>query len=342
MYQWPKLDTPKISIVICNYNYERYLPAAIDSVLLQTYKPFEVVVVDDGSTDGSVSLIKNKYPDIQLIVKENEGQISAYNEGFKRITGDVVLFLDSDDELMPEALTMVSKQYTQDIVKVHFKMRVVDKDGNDLNSVLPSHLDVGDCGSELLKSGSLYKSPPASGNTYRVEALKKVFPLPTSKDEKHGADYFCIYGVSLLGLLASINLPLFKYRIHDSASSIGASLGFGNAIKKHDRSKVMQRRWDMLSVWIASRLGSNYTLKPTYLDFTQQKFFYAQDVINASGISDRLTVARKHFKWLSRSIFARADFNFLKKTALVTWMLLLLVLPKSIALMLAKKVCNPV
>lgn len=341
MRNWQQLINPKVSVVICNFNYEKFIKSAIDSVLNQTYPAFEIIIVDDGSTDQSVPIIQSQFPDLKLIQKKNQGQISAYNEGFQLVTGDVVLFLDSDDELMPETLARVSELYTKDVVKVQFKMKVMDKDGIDLNCVLPSHLDQGDCGRMLIESGALYKSPPASGNSYRVGALKLVFPLPTTPEEKHGADYFCIYGVSLLGLIASINDPLFKYRVHESGESMGSSLGFGNAVKKHDRQKVMQRRWDMLTDWLAIKLPGNLSFKSKYLDFTQQKFFYAQDILKSDLISQKVRTLKTHIPWLTKAILIRQDFSIFKKIILIIWMLILPILPKKLASLAAKKVCNP-
>lgn len=343
MQTWPSLTNPSISIVICNYNYEQYINNAIDSALNQTYQPIEIIVVDDGSTDRSVEIINNYLHKVKLIQKENGGQISAYNEGFNFVTGDVVLFLDADDELLPNALSEVAKKYAlENVVKVHYKMRVVDQNGNDLNSVLPSNLDSGDCGKGLIKHGLMYKSPPASGNAYRVEALKKIFPLPQSPEEKHGADYFCIYGVSFLGNIASIDMPLFKYRIHDSGSNIANSLGFGNAIKKQDRLKVSMRRWQMFSQWIKQRFNGQITLPDKFIDFTQQKYFFAVDVMNAKSLNDKWSTAKKHVNWIINSIWLRKDFNLFKKVALVAWVFAVLTMPKKMSEYLARKVCNPV
>lgn len=339
----PKLIQPKISIVICNYNYEQYIKNAINSALNQTYQPTEVIVVDDGSSDQSVQIINTYGDKVKLIQKENGGQISAYNAGFEHISSDVVLFLDADDELFPNALEEVAKKYTyENVVKVHYKMRVIDQAGNDLNSILPSTLDSGDCGKDLTQHGLMYKSPPASGNTYRVDALKKIFPLPQSPGEKHGADYFCIYGVSFLGNIASIDMPLFKYRIHDSGSNIANSLGFGNAIKKQDRLKVSMRRWQMFGQWIQQRFNGQITLPDRFIDFTQQKYFFAVDVMNTESLLERLQVINKHTIWLTRSIVLRKNFNILEKLLLIIWMIVVLIAPKCISRKIARRVCNPI
>ena len=94
---------PLVSVVINNYNYARYLAQAIDSALGQTYPGTEVVVVDDGSSDGSRDVIAAYGTRVVPVLKENGGQASAFNAGFAASRGDVVLFLDADDCLLPTA-----------------------------------------------------------------------------------------------------------------------------------------------------------------------------------------------------------------------------------------------
>ena len=92
---------PKVSILINNYNYGRFLAEAIDSALAQTYKNLEVIVVDDGSTDNSREIIASYSDRIVPVLKENGGQASAFNAGFERARSDWIAFLDSDDIFFP-------------------------------------------------------------------------------------------------------------------------------------------------------------------------------------------------------------------------------------------------
>lgn len=341
MSNYLKLVNPKISVVICNYNYEKYVASAIDSVLNQTYKAYEIIVVDDGSTDGSLAEISAYLQQIKLIRKANGGQISAYNAGFEHVTGDAVLFLDSDDLLQHNALEEVSATFNQGIVKTHFKMQMVDQDGNDLNLVLPHTLDSGDCSQGLISDGLLYKSPPASGNVYRVDALKNIFPLPSSSFEKHGADFYCIYAIALFGNINKINKALFKYRVHSSKEDVKNNLSFGNALKNYDVATIAFRRWNLFKEWVSKFSHGSIQLPVLFHDFTQQKLFFCLDALNAKDLSQKLTVAKKHLKWIFTSIWFRADFNFFKKVGLMSWTLMVLFLPTSISYPLAKKVCNP-
>lgn len=99
------MTNPTISCVIPVFNGERYLKAAIDSVLAQTRPPDEVIVVDDGSTDGSAGIASVFGERVRCIPRrENKGPASARNFGVARSTGELVSFLDQDDLWHPEKL----------------------------------------------------------------------------------------------------------------------------------------------------------------------------------------------------------------------------------------------
>ncbi|MFJ7311530.1 glycosyltransferase family 2 protein [Pseudomonas sp. NPDC098747] len=92
--------TPKISVVIAAYNVENYITETMRSILGQRVQPWEIVIIDDGSTDGTLSLINMKYghdPKIKIITQENQGVGAARTAGFKATTGDFIFFCDPDD-----------------------------------------------------------------------------------------------------------------------------------------------------------------------------------------------------------------------------------------------------
>ena len=98
---------PEISIVIPVYNAERYISGCLESILHQSYQNFEIILVDDGSKDGSALICKEyakKSDRIKLIEQENRGVSAARNVGKKRAVGKYVLFVDADDALHPEML----------------------------------------------------------------------------------------------------------------------------------------------------------------------------------------------------------------------------------------------
>src|SRR5919112_4207473 len=92
-----------VSVIIPCYNQARFLGEAIESVLSQTYPHFEVVGVDDGSTDNT-SEVASRYPGVRCIRQENRGLAEARNAGIRHSRGSHLVFLDADDRLLPGAL----------------------------------------------------------------------------------------------------------------------------------------------------------------------------------------------------------------------------------------------
>ena len=87
-----------ISVVIPTYNRKELLKRSIDSVINQTIKPSEIIIVDDGSNDGTEAMVKKKYDSLKLIQQKNKGASAARNSGIKASSGEWICFLDSDDE----------------------------------------------------------------------------------------------------------------------------------------------------------------------------------------------------------------------------------------------------
>ena len=101
-----------ISVIIPLYNKEPIIERSLQSVLSQDYDDFEVVVVNDGSTDRSADIVRSiNDPRIRLIEQENGGPSKARNTGTKSARGEWILFLDADDELLPGALNYFSENY---------------------------------------------------------------------------------------------------------------------------------------------------------------------------------------------------------------------------------------
>jgi glycosyltransferase involved in cell wall biosynthesis len=102
-----------VSVVIGVYNAERYIAEAIDSVLAQDHRPLELIVVDDGSTDGSGDVVR-RYPDVVYIRQENGGNGSARNTGVAAASGEFLAFLDADDRFTPGKLSLQLRALEED------------------------------------------------------------------------------------------------------------------------------------------------------------------------------------------------------------------------------------
>ncbi len=98
---------PRVSVVLPVYDRENYVGEAIESVLAQTLPPDELIVVDDGSTDGSLAVVERfARPSMQVIRQENAGIGAARNRGLRAATGDLIAFIDSDDLWEPDKLEL--------------------------------------------------------------------------------------------------------------------------------------------------------------------------------------------------------------------------------------------
>ncbi len=101
-----------VSVIIPCYNHGRYLKDAIESVQSQGYNPIEIIVVDDGSVDDT-KLIAEKYADVKYVYQTNQGLSTARNTGIKNSTGELLIFLDADDWLLPNAVFINLKLLTE-------------------------------------------------------------------------------------------------------------------------------------------------------------------------------------------------------------------------------------
>lgn len=104
---------PKYSLVVAVYNTEQYLPACLDSLVSQTYKDFEIIIINDGSTDNSLTICneyKNKHPEIpiRIVSQQNKGALFAKLIGFEIALGDFIWSIDSDDTIREDSLELIN------------------------------------------------------------------------------------------------------------------------------------------------------------------------------------------------------------------------------------------
>jgi hypothetical protein len=243
----------RASIVIANYNYERFLSRCIDSALAQTHPLTEVVVVDDASTDGSREVIRaygNRV--LPVLLETNGGQGAAFNAGFETCSGDVVLFLDSDDWLYPEAVARSVAGMAPGVAKVQFRLHLVDGSGKhiDLFPAPEIAFDDGDVVPLLLTTGR-YETTVTSGNAFARSALKAILPVP-ERDFRISADGYLVTVAPLFGRVVSIEEPLGAYVLHGTNNwSAATGMGLAERLRRslaHDahchqalRSKAAER-----------------------------------------------------------------------------------------------------
>ena len=135
-------DSPRFSIVTPSFNQGRYIAETIASVMAQNYANVEHIIIDGGSTDGTLEILE-RYPHLMVISEPDRGQADAINKGFRLASGDIVAFLNSDDTLLPGALHRVSKEIAPQQGRhiVMGRCRFVDENGCFFGIEHPSHFE---------------------------------------------------------------------------------------------------------------------------------------------------------------------------------------------------------
>lgn len=209
----------RLSVVIANYNYERYLGEAIDSALALHWDDVEVVVVDDGSTDGSASIIQSYGDRIRSLLTENAGQREAVNRGFAACTGDVVVFLDADDVLPPDLPTRLAAVWSSGVSKAQFRMQRIDAEGKPFGDPFPAYdpVPTPDQVRHWATSTSAYPAPPGSGNAYARAFLARV--LPAGPELGAAADSGPLAAAPFHGDVITVPEVVVGYRQHGANDS---------------------------------------------------------------------------------------------------------------------------
>ncbi|GAB4383888.1 MAG: hypothetical protein Kow00121_46530 [Elainellaceae cyanobacterium] len=143
---------PKVTVILPAYNAGQYIEETIDSVLQQSYRNFELLVINDGSTDDTVALVEpytQRDPRVQLISQPNQGVSAARNHGICQASGELVAFLDADDLWVPEKLEAHVRHLCSDskLGMSFARIEFIDSDGNRtgqrsnlrLRNILPHH-----------------------------------------------------------------------------------------------------------------------------------------------------------------------------------------------------------
>lgn len=209
---------PLLTVLIPNYNYARYLAAAVESAIALDYEPKEIIVVDDGSTDSSRAILCG-YADrgaIKTIFKENGGQPAALNAGIAQARGEIIYVLDSDDIVAPHMMKRVMSVWRPGVSKAQFCLESIDENGAKIGSVFPNF--PADASPQMLRRAVLetgeYQSPPTSGNVYAKAYLDKLFPLDPQRFRYSDGPMNAV--APLYGDVEVLPEVLGQYRMHGS------------------------------------------------------------------------------------------------------------------------------
>jgi glycosyltransferase involved in cell wall biosynthesis len=216
----PKMARPLVSTIIPAYNCERYVAEAVESVLSQSYQPQEVIVVDDGSTDGTRRVLESFGSAITLIHQKNAGEPAARNTGMRRARGEFIACLDGDDLWIPGKLELQMNYFDEhpEVGLVYSDLTLFNESGVVQESV-NAWLN--------LSAPSGYIFPRLFAETlfgsgtviFRKACLERTGPF----DERFfvGSDYEMWLRMARFFQFGYVDRPLLKYRHHAAMATRG-------------------------------------------------------------------------------------------------------------------------
>jgi len=266
-------DSPLCSILLGVYNQALYLEETIRSVLAQTWQDWELIVVDDGSTDGSAAHVPDD-PRIRVIQQPNGGQAAALNSAFRYARGTWIFLLDGDDRWMPgklEACLSLASQHPA-AGWMHHRLAIMDGAGVRTGALTPTGSLLQGAASPVFAFTGEARLSPTSGMGFTRVLAEQVFPIPEQVFRLR-ADYYLQVAASASGsTLIALNQVLGEYRVH-------ASNGYTGPLQPHklERDKLM-------ILWLHAWLGeSRCTVKPYW------GYAYVRSTLYLAGWKQRWT-----------------------------------------------------
>ncbi|ORA26991.1 glycosyltransferase family 2 protein [Mycobacterium aquaticum] len=215
---------PFVSVLIATYNHAAYLAETLDSVARQTFTDYEIVVVDDGSTDGTDEIVSawsaeyaRAHDNAMRVTRiDNSGQSAAIEHGFGLCTGDYIALLDSDDRWEPNKLAAVNEAVREcpEAGMVVHPLHVIDTLGRRTGDTRPlrARLSEGDLRDHVRRTGRQI-APATSGVVIRSDVFAQLLPMPTRRF-RSAADAYLTLGATLAAPVRAIHEPLGEYRMH--------------------------------------------------------------------------------------------------------------------------------
>ena len=218
---------PFFSVLIATHNQAGYILATLDSVAAQTFRDYEIVIVDDGSTDDTAERVhewierhrETGPAQVRLETIANSGQSGAMEHGFGLCRGRYIALLDSDDLWLPGKLEQVhdAAVRTPDAGMIVHPLYVVDAEGRRTGDVRPmrAKLSEGDLREQIRRTARQI-APATSGVVIRADVFRQLVPMAT-KGFRSAADSYLTMGASLLAPVRAVHEPLGEYRMHPNS-----------------------------------------------------------------------------------------------------------------------------
>jgi glycosyltransferase involved in cell wall biosynthesis len=237
-------NSPLITVYITNHNYGKYIDQAINSILEQSFQNFEIIIIDDGSTDNSKSIIQqyeNK-SNIKVIYQNNKGLTISNNIAIKLAQGEFIIRLDADDYFTKDALKLMVREFENENLGMVFgDWYLVDENG-DILGVEQRH--------NFQKEVTLYDQPAHGACTmFRKDCLIKLGGYDETITRQDGYELWLRFIEQFE--VGNINAPLFYYRQHSKSltkDEIKLLDTRSNILSRHAKEKNKSRKFKIVGI----------------------------------------------------------------------------------------------
>jgi len=244
----------KFSVVTPSLNQCKYIEKNIKSVLIQDYPNFEHIIIDGGSIDGTIKILK-KYPHLIWVSERDRGQANALNKGFRKATGDIICWLNSDDLLCNNTFFVIRNFFKKNkgIDAVYGNSIVIDEKGSKKYLIKPGEFNF----SKLLYR--IYSYIPQPSMFFRANLLEEVGYL--NEKLKYAMDYDYWIRIGLKKKIMYIDKELSMFRLH------GESKTTSNSYEMFEECLALSKKYGAEKFIKYKYYYHKYRLKFIFYDF---------------------------------------------------------------------------
>ena len=309
-----------ISVVLCTYNGEKYIKRQIETILEQNPAPDEIIISDDGSTDGTLSIVNELLAgeqDCKYIINRNQmnlGFVKNFQKALMLSEGDFIFFSDQDDEWMPNKTKTILAFFDDnpDIEMVFSDGRTIDSNGEELDCNLWNSFGFG----EKKQLREFHQNPLkfllgkniVTGATIAIRRslINCIIPFPTELVH----DTWISYIAAIRGTLGIIELPLIRYRVH-SNQTIGIKHGIkDSALLKTDKTEEKCRLDKIYQYAKTNKYENESSLIKGKMDF-----YMSRDTLKSYGMFKRIAVVAGN--WRNYYAYASGLYSMIKDIFIV-------------------------
>lgn len=237
-------NSPLITVYITNHNYGKYIDQAINSVLDQSFQDFELIIIDDGSTDDSNSIIEQyeNNPKIKIVYQHNKGLTVANNIALKLAQGEFIVRLDADDYFTKDALKLMVREFENDNLGMLFGDWYLIDENDEILGVEQRH--------DFSKDVTLYDQPAHGACTmFRKRCLKQLGGYDETITRQDGYELWLRFIENFE--VGNINVPIFHYRQHEKSltkDEVRLLDTRSNILRKHAEKRNKTKKMKILGI----------------------------------------------------------------------------------------------